>query len=81
VAQLAAAQQVADLEYKIAQSNLQATRIRTDAGTATLHDAEDARNQANERFNTLEDANFELQRARIMLLRATGELESWVGMK
>jgi len=28
----------------------------------TLHDAEDARIQANERYNQLQDANFELER-------------------
>ncbi len=79
VEQLAAAQQVADLEYQVAQSNLEATQVRVEAGTATVHDAEDARNQADERFNALQDANFQLERARIILLRATGELETWVG--
>ncbi len=79
VEQLAAAQQVADLEYQVAQSNLEATQVRVDAGTATVHDAEDARNQADERFNALQDANFQLERARIILLRATGELDPWVG--
>jgi len=79
VEQLAAAQQVADLEYQVAQSNLEATQVRVDAGTATVHDAEDARNQADERFNALQDANFQLERARIILLRATGVLETWVG--
>ena len=80
VEQLAAAQQVADLEYQVAQSNLEATQVRVDAGTATVHDAEDARNQADERFNALQDANFQLERARIILLRATGELETWLGV-
>jgi len=28
----------------------------------------------------LQDANFQLERARIALLRATGQLESWVGV-
>ena len=79
VEQLAAAQQVADLEYQVAQSNLEATQVRVEAGTATVHDAEDARNQADERFNALQDANFQLERARIILLRATGELETWLG--
>ena len=79
VEQLAAAQQVADLEYQVAQSNLEATQVRVEAGTATVHDAEDARNQADERFNALQDANFQLERARIILLRATGVLETWVG--
>ena len=78
--QLAAAQQVVDLEYQIAKSNLDAAQIKVDAGNATLHDLDDARSQANERYNVLQDANFELARARISLLRATGELESWVGV-
>jgi outer membrane protein TolC len=80
VAQLAAAQQVVDLEYQIAKSDLDAVQVRVDAGSATLHDLDDARNQANERYDALQDTNFELQRARISLLRATGELEDWVGV-
>ena len=78
VEQLAAAQQVADLESQIAQSGLEAVQIRLDSGGANLHDVEDARTQANERYNALQDANFELQRAQVALLRATGELDSWV---
>jgi outer membrane protein len=80
VDELAAAQQVADLEYQIAQSNLEAVQTRMDAGTATLHDAEGPQTEVNERFNSLQDANFELERARISLLRATGQLETWVGV-
>jgi outer membrane protein TolC len=80
VAQLAAAQQVVDLEYQIAKSNLDATQTRADSGSATLHDLDDARSQANERYDALQDTNFELHRARISLLRATGELEAWVGV-
>jgi len=80
VAQLAALQQVVDLEYQIAKSSLDATQTRVDAGSATLRDLDDARNQANERYDALQDTNFELQRARISLLRATGELEAWVGV-
>jgi outer membrane protein TolC len=79
VTQLSAAQQVVDLEYQIAKSNLDATQTRVDSGGATLHDLDDARSQVNERYDALQDANFELQRTRIALLRATGDLESWVG--
>jgi len=81
VAQLAAAQDVASLEYEIAQSSLEAVQVRADAGTATLHEEDDARTQATERYNALADANFELERARILLLRATGDLGTWVGVK
>jgi outer membrane protein TolC len=80
VEQLAAAQQVADLEYQIAKANLDAVQVRAEAGRAGIHDAEDARTQAAERYNALQDANFELQRQRIALLRATGDLESWIGL-
>jgi outer membrane protein TolC len=64
----------------VAQANANALQVRLDAGTASFHDVEDARDQANERFNALQDANFEVERARIALLRATGELESWIGI-
>ena len=80
VEQLAAAQEVTDLEYKVAHSSLEATQVRVDAGTATLHDLADARTQADDRYNALQDANFQLERAHIALLRATGELEGWLGM-
>jgi septation ring formation regulator EzrA len=77
VEELAAAQHVADLECQIAQANLQALETRVDAGTAALHDEADARNQVNERYNALQDSNFDLERARITLLRSTGDLEKW----
>ncbi len=79
VEQMAAAKEVADLEYQVAQSNLESLRVRVDSGSAGWHDVQDAREQVNERYNSLQDANFELERARITLLRATGELASWVG--
>jgi outer membrane protein TolC len=80
VQQFAAAQQVFDLEYQIAKSNLDAVQIRVDSGSATLHDLDDARSQARERYDALQDTSFELERARISLLRATGDLEAWVGV-
>ena len=80
VEQMAAAQEVADLEYKVAQSNVESLETRLDAGTAGWHDLQDAREQSNERYSSLQDANFELERARITLLRATGGLESWLGV-
>jgi outer membrane protein TolC len=79
VEQLAAAQEVADLESQIAKSDLDAVRIRVEAGSATLHDEAAARSEANARFDALQDANFELERGRILLLRATGALAAWVG--
>ncbi|MBZ5720388.1 MAG: TolC family protein [Acidobacteriia bacterium] len=81
VQQLAAAQEVADLEYQVAQSNLETLRVKLDSGGANLHDVDDARAQVNQLYNALQDANFELERARITLLRATDELAAWVGVQ
>jgi outer membrane protein TolC len=80
VQQLAAAQEVVDLEYQIARSNLESTHIRMDSGTATLHDEDDARSQASERYAALQDAKFQLEQARVALLRETGDLAAWVGI-
>jgi outer membrane protein TolC len=77
VEQLAAAREVAQLEYQLAQSGLEAAQTRQDAGTGTFHDIVDARGQASERYLLFQDADFEYQRVRVNLLRATGELEKW----
>jgi outer membrane protein TolC len=78
VEQLTAAQEVSELEYEIAQSNVEAVDVKINSGNGSVHDAANARTEMFEKYNALEDANFELLRARIALLRATGKLESWV---
>jgi outer membrane protein TolC len=75
--QLEAAREVAQLEYQLAQSGLEAAQTRVDAQTGTLHELSDARVQAAERYLLLQDADFEYQRVRLNLLRATGDLEGW----
>ena len=75
--QLEAAREVAQLEYQLAQAGLEAAQTRIDAKTGTLHELADARVQAAERFLLFQDADFEYQRVRMNLLRATGELEKW----
>ena len=77
VAQLQAAHDVAELEAEIAQKNLTAVQTRVDAGTANLHDLDNARTQVSERFIALQDVSFELERAQLGLLRSTGDLERW----
>src|ERR1700730_10518453 len=76
VEQLEAAREVAQLEYQLAQSGLEAAQTRVDAKTGTLHELSDARVQAAERYLLYQDADFEYQRVRLNLLRATGDLES-----
>jgi outer membrane protein TolC len=77
VAQMQAAHDVAELEYEIAEKNLTAVQTRMDAGTATLHDLDDARSQSSERFIALQDVTFELERSQLGVLRSTGDLEKW----
>ena len=75
--QMQAARDVAELEYEIAQKGLEAVQTRIDAGTANLHDLDDARSQASEKFIALQDVTFELERGQVGLMRATGDLERW----
>lgn len=77
VTQLQAAHDVAQLEYELAEKDLSATQTRIDAGTANLHDLDAARSQVSERFITLQDVTFDLQRAQLGVMRTTGELEKW----
>jgi outer membrane protein TolC len=77
VAQMQAARDVAQLEYEIAEKNLSAVQTRMGEGTATLHDLDDVRSQASERFITLQDVTFELERSQVGVLRSTGDLEKW----
>jgi outer membrane protein TolC len=78
VRQMEAAQEVVQLEYEVAESNLESVQTRLDAGTATLKDLGDSRAQASERYIALQDTIFELQRAHIGLMRSTGDLEKWI---
>jgi outer membrane protein TolC len=77
VTQMQAAREVAELEYEIAQKNVEAVRTRMDASAANLHDLDSAQTQVSERLIALQDVTFELERSQVALLRTAGELESW----
>ncbi len=77
VTQMQAARDVAELEYEIAQKNVEATRTRMESSTANLHDLDNARSQASECLITLQDVTFQLERSQVALMRATGDLETW----
>ena len=77
VEQLEAARDVAQLEYQLAQSALEAAQTRINAKTGTYHELADAQVQSDERYLAYQDAEFEYQRARMNLLRTTGDLEKW----
>ncbi len=92
VRQLSAAQQVAQLEYQLSQGEAEATQIRAESGAGappnpseraapsgavTARDVSNARIQASDKYSQYLDTSFELDKARLQLLRATGELEGW----
>jgi outer membrane protein TolC len=90
VRQLAAAQEVAQLEYQLAQSEVESTQIRAQAAanapnsnqtgpaqTVTARDVSNARLQAGDKYSQYLDTTFEYDKARLQLLRATGELDEW----
>lgn len=78
--QAAAAKEVSDLEYQLAKSNFDEIEVRMNSGGATVHDEANARADMSEKYNQLQDADFELVRARLALMRATGDLATWVGV-
>ncbi len=76
--QLAAARDVANYDYQLAQADLETVAARVQAGTATLRDQENARMAVNDKYSALLDASLEFDKVRLQLLRFTGELENWV---
>ena len=78
--QLAAAKEVSELEFELSKSSFDEVEVRMNFGGATVHDEANARTDMSEKYNQLQDSEFELVRARLALLRATGGLESWVGL-
>jgi outer membrane protein TolC len=91
VRQLSAAQQVAQLEYQLAHSEAESSQIRAQQGApppaaegqaapptaVTARDVLSARLQEADKYSQYVDTSFEFDKARLQLLRATGELEKW----
>jgi outer membrane protein TolC len=85
IRQLSAAQQVAQLEYQLAQSDVESTQIRAESGAApapgqpavSATDVSNVRILAADKYAQFLDTSFELDKARLQLLRTTGELELW----
>jgi outer membrane protein TolC len=80
VRESAAARDVADVQYELAQAQLESTRLRMQAQTAPLRELQDASLQAVESSGGLMDSELDLERAQLQLLLATGQLQSWLGM-
>jgi outer membrane protein len=77
VKQLAAAHDVAQLEYELARADTSSTEARMQSGEATLGDVATARVAEEQKFDAVLDAAFEQQKAQLQLLKATGKLEDW----
>lgn len=77
IAQLSAAVDVARLEYEVANTGATAAQDRVDSGNATARDVENARVDASDRYTSYLDAQLELQKAQLQLMRLTGELYGW----
>jgi len=75
--QLAAARDVARLSWEVAEGELEAVKGRMESGNANTRDQQDARLDAEDKHAAYFDAEMELSRAELQLLRLTGQLENW----
>lgn len=75
--QLAAARDVARLEWEVAQGEMEAVTAHLETGGANTRDEANARLEVDDKHAAYLDAEFELSRAELQLLRFTGELENW----
>jgi outer membrane protein TolC len=77
--------EIASLDQQLAQQQLDVLLVQLKVGSGNLSgpqmspkDEQTARIAEREKFVAVLNANFEAQQAQINLLRATGELESWI---
>jgi outer membrane protein TolC len=74
VLELDATREVARLDLKLAQENLQLLQSKFDEGRANLRDIENARLDESDKWVAFLDADFARQRSQLTLLQATGQL-------
>ncbi len=75
--QLAAANDVARLEYEVAQAGVDTTQVRVQNGEANSRDAEQARVDASDRYVSYLESTFELTKTQLQLMRSTGSIQQW----
>lgn len=75
--QLQAARDVAKLDWQVSQGEFEAVQGRVQTGNANLREAQLAQLEINDKYAAYLDAEFELIRSELQLLRLTGELENW----
>jgi outer membrane protein len=74
VRELEAGREVARLDLKLAQEQLQLMQAKFDEGHATLRDVEQAQLDQSDKWVVFLDADFARQQGQLTLLQATGEL-------
>jgi outer membrane protein TolC len=75
--ELAAARDVAKLEWEVSQGDFDAVKTREGIGQANVRDEQNAELDTDDKHAAYLDAEFELSRAELQLMRLTGELENW----
>lgn len=75
--QLSAARDVTKLEWEVSQGDLDAVQGRVQNGQANVRDEQNAELDTHDKHAAYLDAEFELARGELQLLRLTGELEDW----
>jgi outer membrane protein TolC len=75
--QLQAARDVSKLEWQVSQGDLDSAKARLQTGNANTRDIQMAELEVNDKYAAYLDAEFEMTRAELQLLRLTGELENW----
>jgi outer membrane protein TolC len=74
VRELNAAREVARLELKLAQEDLQLLQSRFEEGKTSLREVETARIEENERWLAFLDSDYERQKAQLDLMNTTGDI-------
>jgi outer membrane protein TolC len=74
VRELDATREVARLDLKLTQENLQLAQAKFNEGRLTLRDIEQARLDESDKWVAFLDADFARQQGQLTLLQATGQL-------
>ncbi len=75
--QLAAAKDVAKLQWEISQAGVDATQAKVQTGQASARDEQAARLDANDRYAQYLDASQQLFTAQVQMLKTTGKIQEW----
>jgi outer membrane protein TolC len=75
--QLSAARDVAKLEWEVSRGDLEAVKSRVQTGQANTRDEQNSQLDTEDKHAAYLDAEFELSRTELQLLRMTDELEDW----